>query len=168
MNFLHVHQHQRYVTRSSHCYSGLRIWHFPWGNMGLIPGPLQWVKDLALPQLWCRSQMWLGFNHWLGNFQMPQVWPKKKKKKDIQCHEFRYKFILKASFIILKCRLYKTTTWKGKGLPIKSWLEESQGLCWNKKQPKKAWHSEIPSRKISRETTKYPASEIVSYWHCNI
>ena len=27
---------------------------------GLIPGLTQWVKDLALPELWCRSQMWLG------------------------------------------------------------------------------------------------------------
>ena len=26
--------------------------------VGSIPGPNQWVKDLALP--WCRSKMWLG------------------------------------------------------------------------------------------------------------
>ena len=28
-------------------------------SLGLIPGPAQWVKDLVLLQLWCRSQMWL-------------------------------------------------------------------------------------------------------------
>ena len=27
---------------------------------GLIPGLAQWVKDLALPELWYRSQTWLG------------------------------------------------------------------------------------------------------------
>ena len=26
---------------------------------GSIPGLAQWVKDLALHDLWCRSQMWL-------------------------------------------------------------------------------------------------------------
>ena len=28
----------------------------------------QWVKDPALPQLWHRVQMWLGFSSWPGNF----------------------------------------------------------------------------------------------------
>ena len=27
--------------------------------LGLIPGLAQWVKDLALRELWCRSKMWL-------------------------------------------------------------------------------------------------------------
>ena len=29
------------------------------------------LKDLALPQLWCRWQLQVGFNLWPGNFQMP-------------------------------------------------------------------------------------------------
>ena len=43
------------------------------------------LKDLALLQLWCRSQLWLRFSPWPGNFHMPQMWlgKKKKKKKDV-------------------------------------------------------------------------------------
>ena len=29
-------------------------------DAGLVPGLAQWVKDLALHELWYRSQMWLG------------------------------------------------------------------------------------------------------------
>ena len=46
-----------------------------------IPGLTQWVKDLVLPQLWCRSQMWLRFYLWPGNFHLLRVWLKKDKKK---------------------------------------------------------------------------------------
>ena len=38
----------------------------------------QWVKDLALLQLWCREQLPPGLNPCSGNFHMQQVWPKKK------------------------------------------------------------------------------------------
>ena len=38
------------------------------------------LKDPALPQLWCRSQLWLGFNPWPRNFHMPWVGPLTKKK----------------------------------------------------------------------------------------
>ena len=46
----------------------------------------QWVKDLVLPWLWHRSQLWLGFSLWPGNFHMLWLWPqnpspKTKKKK---------------------------------------------------------------------------------------
>ena len=30
-------------------------------DAGLIPGLTPWVKDLALHELWCRSQTWLRF-----------------------------------------------------------------------------------------------------------
>ena len=56
--------------------------------VGSIPGLAQWVKDLALRELWCRLQTWLRcgvavavlqlqlrFNPWSGNFHMPQVRP---------------------------------------------------------------------------------------------
>ena len=38
---------------------------------GLISSPAQWVKDLALLQLWPM------FNPWPGNFHVPWVWPYK-------------------------------------------------------------------------------------------
>lgn len=40
----------------------------------------QWSKDLALPQLWHRLQLWLRFDPWQGNFHMLQLQAKKKKK----------------------------------------------------------------------------------------
>ena len=42
---------------------------------------VQCVKDPALPQLWCRSQLQLRFDPWPGNFHMPWFHLKKKKKK---------------------------------------------------------------------------------------
>ena len=40
----------------------------------------QWNKNPALPRLWCRWQLQLGFGPWPGNFHMLQVQPLKKKK----------------------------------------------------------------------------------------
>ena len=53
-----------------------------WSAAGLIPGLVQWVKDLTLPQLWHKLQLQLRFYPWSGNFQMPGVGLKKKKKKN--------------------------------------------------------------------------------------
>ena len=36
-----------------------------------VPAVAQWVKDLALPQLWPRSKLQLGLNPWPGNFHVP-------------------------------------------------------------------------------------------------
>ena len=38
------------------------------------------LKDPALLQLQCKSQMWFGFNSWPRNFHMLQVWPLKNNK----------------------------------------------------------------------------------------
>ena len=47
-----------------------------------VPSVAQRFKDLAVPQLWHRLQLWLRFNPWPRNFHKPQVWPKKEKKID--------------------------------------------------------------------------------------
>ena len=41
-----------------------------------VPAMVQGVKDAVLLQLWQRSQLWLRFHPWPGNFYMPPVWPK--------------------------------------------------------------------------------------------
>ena len=40
----------------------------------------QQVKDLELSLLWLWSLLWWGFDPWLRNFHMLQVWPICKKK----------------------------------------------------------------------------------------
>ena len=53
-----------------------------------------WVEDLALLQLWHRSQPWLEFEPRSGNFHRLQVWPKKKKKKKKKRKEKGKKFVV--------------------------------------------------------------------------
>ena len=45
-------------------------------DTGLTPSPAQWVKDLALLELWLRSQLWLRSD--------PLLWGGQKKKKKIK------------------------------------------------------------------------------------
>ena len=56
----------------------LSFWEFLlwWKGIGCILGTLghrfdprlaQWVKNLALPQLWLRSKLWLGSDPWPKN-----------------------------------------------------------------------------------------------------
>ena len=51
-----------------------------WKGIRGFPPVMQWVKDLALLQLWCRSQLQLGFHSWPGNFTCRECSPKKKKE----------------------------------------------------------------------------------------
>ena len=46
-----------------------------------IPSPAQWVKDPALPQLWLRSQLWLGSDPWPSKSVRHGVADKGEKKK---------------------------------------------------------------------------------------
>ena len=64
---------------SSHCFSmGMKLLHSS-RDVGLIPSPAQWVKDLVLPQH--RSKLWLRFKPWPGNSISHEAAKKKKKKK---------------------------------------------------------------------------------------
>ena len=44
---------------------------------------VHWVKDLALPQVWNRSQLQLRLDPYPQNFHMSQVQPKEKTKPDV-------------------------------------------------------------------------------------
>ena len=49
---------------------------------------VQRVKDLALKQMWCRSQLWLRYAPWPENFHMLWVQPKKKKINNVTVYTF--------------------------------------------------------------------------------
>ena len=55
-----------------------------YGTASLIPGGAQWVKDPALPQLWCTSKIQLRINAWPRHFHMLWIWPIKGGKKENQ------------------------------------------------------------------------------------
>ena len=44
----------------------------------------QGLKDLALPQLWGRSQLWFKFDPRPGNFYMLQVQSKEKNRQHLK------------------------------------------------------------------------------------
>ena len=45
---------------------------------------MQWVKDQALLLQWPGLLLWLRFNPWPRNFQMPWAWPKTNKQTNKQ------------------------------------------------------------------------------------
>ena len=65
-------------------------------NVG-VPTEAWWIKDPVLLQLWYRLQMWLRFHPWPGNFHMPCLWPKKKKKRNYKKrkHDIYHVYMLK-------------------------------------------------------------------------
>ena len=49
------------------------------GNVGVISGPAQWVKDLVLPQRRLRLRLWLRSDPWPGDPICGGVTKKRKK-----------------------------------------------------------------------------------------
>ena len=47
---------------------------------GLIPSLAQWVQDLAMPQVWCRSKLQVGSDPWPGNSICRRVAKKEREK----------------------------------------------------------------------------------------
>ena len=65
--------------RSSYCGTmGLAVSWEHW-DKGWIPSLAQWVKDLELPQLQVKLQLWLRSDPWPGNSICQRVAKKKKK-----------------------------------------------------------------------------------------
>lgn len=76
---------QKDMKRSSRC--GTTGSAASWGHWdtGSIPGLAQCLKDLALPQLWLRLHLGLGFDPWPSNSIGCGVANKeRKKKKDLK------------------------------------------------------------------------------------
>ena len=76
------------------------------------------LKDLALLRLWHRSQLWIGFNPWPGNFHMPWMWGKKYypwltvSTSSLPCHSSTH-FKSGSSITFLKlCLIKLVVTWK--------------------------------------------------------
>ena len=56
-------------------------------DIGLIPGPEKWVKDLVVPQLWLRLQLRLRSDPWPKNFICHGV--AKEEKEKIKEHRYK-------------------------------------------------------------------------------
>ena len=86
-----------------------------------VPAVVQWVKNLVLPQLWYRLQLWLKFDPWPGNFHMPWAQPKTKNQKNSCCLQKLYqwnktgcKFLESILWIIFKTKLFIERIWMEK------------------------------------------------------
>ena len=55
------------MRERSHCGTMRSVASWGHWDAGLIPGPVQWVKNLPLLQLWLGLQLQLGSDPWPGN-----------------------------------------------------------------------------------------------------
>ena len=76
---------------SSHCGATELVALLEHWDTGWTPGPAQWVKDLALPQLPLRLQLQLGSDPWPGNSMYHRA-AKKEQKKNIMLLSVQVKF----------------------------------------------------------------------------
>ena len=97
--------------------SKLRIRYCLCGSLGSIPGTVQWLKNPVLPQLWCRLQLWLGFDPWPRVFHISHV-QQKKKKKSLKSQ------LWASSTFFLSAELQELTTWKPQIVSILSSLSK--------------------------------------------
>ena len=76
-----INNFKRDICCSPHCGAMRLLVSWERWDTGSIPSPAQRVKDLALPQLSLRLQLWLRFNPWLKNSMCHGSAKKGKKKK---------------------------------------------------------------------------------------
>ena len=58
--------------------------------VSLIPGLVQWFKDLLMLQQWLRSRLQLGSDPWPGNSICHRVAKKKKRKQKTKNNTYQY------------------------------------------------------------------------------
>ena len=78
-------------------------------DTGSIPGPAQWVKDLALPQLKHKSQLWVHMIPGPGTLYAAQQ-PKKKRKKKKEILSFRMTWVDLKGPVLSEVSQKKTNT----------------------------------------------------------
>ena len=121
-----------------------------------MPAVAQQVKDMAWPQLWLRSHLWLRFNPWPGNFHMLWVQPTKQNKTLICSSKQPWitgQLISLASFWET---IYKNMWWAGLGpwaiiclSLLWSWIKYYAGLIFDK-------HWETP---LSKDCIHWPTKQ---------
>ena len=80
------------TCRSSHCGAMRSEASWERWDAGSIPSSAQWVKDLALPWLWLRSQLWLNSDPWPGNSICSWAAKKENKKRAFKGYYIAFKY----------------------------------------------------------------------------